>query len=111
VDKVRRAIGSDYFPGTPNNDINTQAGQWNFVPLTLWKPNAPEIMVMSQDAKQMMKSMFYNRITLGVNAWTDEMTGNLNYRARTRFGLGHVDYKHVAKLKFVTNDIDTAEKL
>ena len=101
VDKVRRAIGSDYFPGTANNDINTQAGQWNFVPLTLWKPKTPEIMVMSQDAKQMMKSMFYNRITLGVNAWTDEMTGNLNYRARTRFGLGHVDYKHVAKLKIL----------
>lgn len=113
VDKVRRAIGSDYFPGgtAALNDINTQAGQWNFVPLSLWKPDAPEIMVMSQDAKKMMKSMFYNRITLGVNAWHDDMTGNLNYRARTRFGLGHVDYKHVAKLKFVTEDIETATNL
>lgn len=103
VDKVRRAIGSDYFPGTGDNDINTQSDQWNFVPLSLWKPEEPEIMVMSQDAKKMMKSMFYNRITLGVNAWIDDMTGNLNYRARTRFGLGHVDYKHVAKLKVVAN--------
>ena len=110
VDKVRRAIGSDYFPGTGDNDINTQAGQWNFVPLSLWKPDEPEIMVMSQDAKKMMKSMLYDRITLGVNAWTDEMTGNLNYRARTRFGLGHVDYKHVAKLIIVGDASDGAAR-
>lgn len=103
VDKVRRAIGSDYFPGTANNDINTQSGQWNFVPLSHWDPTAPELIVMSQDAKKMMKSMFYNRVTLGVKAWTDDMTGNLNYRARTRFGLGHVDYKHVGKLIVVAD--------
>ena len=102
VDKVRRAIGSEYFPGTANNDINTQHGQWNFVPLALWKPNAPEIMIMSQDAKKMMKSMFYNRINLKVNVWETPGTGNLNWRARTRFGVGHVDYKHVIKIKFFT---------
>lgn len=99
VDKVRRAIGSEYFPGTANNDINTQYGQFSFVPLSHWAPAENEIMVMSQDAKKMMKSMFYNRITLNVKAWVDPGTGTLNYRARTRFGLGHVDYKHVVKLK------------
>lgn len=101
VDKVRRAIGSEFFPGTANNDINTQYGQWNFVPLALWQPDELEIMIMSQDAKRMMKSMFYNRINLNVNVWEEPGTGNLNYRARTRFGLGHVDYKHVAKLKIL----------
>ena len=99
VDKVRRAIGSEYFPGTANNDINTQHGAWNFVPLSLWKPETPEIMIMSQDAKKMMKSMFYNRINLSVNVWETPGTGTLNWRARTRFGLGHVDYKHVIKIK------------
>lgn len=99
VDKVRRAIGSEYFPGTANNDINTQYGQFSFVPLSHWAPAENEIMVMSQDAKRMMKSMFYNRINLNINTWIDSGTGTLNYRARTRFGLGHVDYKHVVKLK------------
>ena len=103
VDKVRRAIGSDYFPGTANNDINTQADQWNFVPLSLWNPTAPEIMVMSQDAKRMLKSMFYNRVTLQCKSWIDDNTGSLNYRARTRFGVGHFDYKHVVKLIVVAD--------
>ena len=99
VDKVRRAIGSEYFPGTANNDINTQHGQWNFVPMSLWKPADPEIIIMSQDAKKMMKSMFYNRIDLNINVWETPGTGTLNWRSRTRFGVGHVDYKHVIKIK------------
>lgn len=99
VDKVRRAIGSEYFPSTANNDFNTQAGAWTFIPLSLWKPENPEIMIMSQDAKRMMKSMFYNRINLGINVWEEPGTGTLNWRARTRFGVGHVDYKHVIKIK------------
>lgn len=99
VDKVRRAIGSEFFPGTANNDINTQHGQWNFVPLSLWKPDEAELMIMSQDAKRMMKSMFYNRINLNVTVWEEPGTGNLNYRSRARFGVGHVDYKHVLKVK------------
>ena len=98
VDKVRRAIGSEYFPGT-SQDLNTQSGAWNLVPLALWKPTSPEIMIISQDAKKMMKSMFYNRVNLNVNVWQEEKTGNLNWRARTRFGLGFVDYKHVIKIK------------
>lgn len=101
VDMVRRAIGSEYFPGTGDNDINTQHGAWDFVPLSYWKPETPEIMIMSQEAKKMNKSMFYNRVTLGINVWREDATGNLNWRARTRFGLGHVDYKHVVKIKFI----------
>lgn len=107
VDKVRRAIGSEYFPGTPNNDINTQSGQWNFVPMGLWKPAKPEIIVMSQDAKKMMKSMFYNRIDLQVKVWETPGTGNLNWRSRTRFGVGHVDYKHCMKVKILGSSDST----
>lgn len=109
VDKVRRAIGSEYFPGTGNNDINTQHGAWNFVPLSLWKPDTPEIMIMSQDAKRMMKAMFYNRINLAVNVWETPGTGTMNWRSRTRFGLGFVDYKHVIKIKvFAERPSDTS---
>ena len=107
VDKVRRAVGSEYFPGTANNDINTQSGQWNFVPMGLWKPAKPEIIVMSQDAKKMMKSMFYNRINLQVKVWETPGTGNLNWRSRTRFGVGHVDYKHCMKVKILGSSDST----
>ena len=98
VDKVRRATGSDFFPGT-SADLNTQKGIWDVVPLSLWNPAGNEIILMSQDAKKMMKSMFYNRINLGINVWKDENTGNINYRGRTRFSAVHVDYKHVIKIK------------
>lgn len=100
VDKVRRAIGSEYFPGTANNDINTQHGQWNFVPMSLWKPDTPELMIMSQDAKKMMKSQFYDRTGLKIRVWETPGSGNLNWKSRTRFSAVHVDYKHVCKIKF-----------
>lgn len=111
VDKVRRAIGSEYFPGTGNNDINTQNGAWDFVPLSLWKPDTPEIMIMSQDAKKMMKSMFYNRVNLNINVYETPGTGTLNWRARTRFGVGHVDYKHVIKIKINPKNTDGLTEL
>ncbi len=111
VDKVRRAIGSEYFPGTGNNDINTQHGAWDFVPLSLWKPETAELMIMSQDAKKMMKSMFYNRVNLGINVYETPGTGTLNWRARTRFGVGHVDYKHVIKIKINPTNTDGLTEL
>lgn len=111
VDKVRRAIGSEYFPSTATshdvNTINTQSGQWNFVPMGLWKPAKPEIIIMSQDAKKMMKSMFYNRIDLKVNVWETPGTGTLNWRSRTRFGVGHVDYKHCMKITILGSSDNT----
>ena len=99
VDKVRRAIGSEYYPATANNDFNPQNGAWDFIPLSYWKPDEMELMIMSQDAKRMMKAMFYNRINLSVNVWEEPASGNLNYRSRCRMGLGFVDYKHVIKIK------------
>ena len=110
--QARAAIGSQYFPGSANNDINTQACQWNLGIMPLWdraSTDAPlELMVLSQDAKDQMKSMWYNRRALKVNVWIDEFTGNLNYRSSTRFGFGHADYKHALKLKiFADESADT----
>lgn len=117
VDKVRRALGSEYFPGTSLNDINTQKGAFDFVPLSNWHPDTLELMIMSQEAKEMLnKAMFYNRVSLGINVWRDERTGTIHYRGRGRWGLGFVDYKHVIKLKIYTGDAPSnidqiAEKL
>jgi hypothetical protein len=68
-------------------------------------------MLVSQDAKKMMKAMFYNRVNLNVNVWQEEKTGNLNWRARTRFGLGFVDYKHVIKIKINPSSTDGLTEL
>ena len=110
VDKVRRAIGSEYFPGTSLNDINTQKGAWDFVPLSFWKPDTPELMIISQDAKKMNKAMFYNRVNLGINVWRDERTGSIHYRGRGRWGLGFVDYKHAIKIKIFMGNVPDAVK-
>lgn len=96
---LRQASGSEYFPGGPNNDINTQFGQWNIVPLTHWDTDVFEFMVMSQAAKDQNKSLFFNRTGLGINVYTENGTNNIHWTARARWGLGHVDYKHVIKIK------------
>lgn len=110
---ARQALGSQFSPSNGNNDINTQYGQFSLNIMPLWdrasKDDAMEIMVMSQDSKSQMRSMFYDRTALSVNAWVDDMTRNLNFSAYSRFGFGHADYKHVVKLKiFKTAPEDTS---
>ncbi len=96
-----------------NNDINTQYGQYSLNIMPMWdrasKDDAMEIMMMSQDSKSQMRSMFYDRTALSVRAWEDDMTRDLNFSAYSRFGFGHADYKHVVKLKiFKTTPGDTS---
>lgn len=105
---TRQALGSQFSPSNGNNDINTQYGQYSLNIMPMWdrasKDDAMEIMVMSQDSKSQMRSMFYDRTSLSVKAWEDEMTRNLNFSAYSRFGFGHADYKHVVKLKIFKTD-------
>lgn len=96
---VQRAVGSEYFPGGGNNDINTQYNQWTVCPLMYWDTEEPEILIMSQKAKEQMKSMFFNRVNLDVKVYNEPSTDNMHWYARTRFGVGHVDYKHVIRIK------------
>ena len=100
---TRQALGSQFSPSNANNDINTQYGQYSLNIMPMWdrasKEDAMELMVMSQDSKNQMRSMFYDRTSLSVRAWEDDMTRNLNFSAYSRFGFGHADYKHVVKLK------------
>jgi hypothetical protein len=96
---LQRAVGSEYFPGGSNNDINTQYNQWSINPLTYWDPKEDEIIIMSQKAKDQMKAMFFNRITLDINVYSDPGTENMHWFARTRFGVGFIDYKHCIRIK------------
>lgn len=105
---ARQALGSQFSPSNGNNDINTQYGQYSLNIMPMWdrasKDDAMEIMMMSQDSKSQMRSMFYDRTALSVKAWEDDMTRNLNFSAYSRFGFGHADYKHVVKLKIFKTD-------
>ena len=97
---VQRATGSEYFPGTDYNDINTQHGQWTVCPLRYWDAAEDEIIIMSQDAKnRQMKSMFFNRVALDVDVYRDPGTRSLHWNAYTRFSTVHVDYKHCIRIK------------
>ena len=100
---TRQALASEFVPGSGNNDVNTQYGQFSLNIMPMWdrssRNDAMEIMIMSQGSKEQLRSMFYDRTSLEVNAWEDDMTRNLNFSAYSRFGFGHADYKHVVKLK------------
>ena len=100
---TRQALGTQYAPASGDNTINTQYGQFSLNIMPMWdrasKDDAMEIMVMSQASKEQLRSMFYDRTSLSIKAWEDDMTRNLNFAAYSRFGFGHADYKHVVKLK------------
>ena len=96
---LRQASGSEYFPGGPNNDINTQYGQWNMFAMNQWETPNFEFIVMSQKAKDQNKSMFFDRTNLSINVWTENGSRNTHWDSRARWGLGHVDYKHAIKVK------------
>jgi hypothetical protein len=109
---VQRATGSEYFPGTDYNDINTQHGQWTVCPLRFWDAAEDEIIIMSQDAKnRQMKSMFFNRVALDVDVYRDPGTRSLHWNAYTRFSTVHVDYKHCIRIKINPKSTDGLTEL
>ena len=108
---IQRATGSEFFPGGSDNDINTQHNQWTICPLRYWDAKEDEIIIMSQKAKDQMKSLFFNRISLGINVYSDPGTENMHWFARTRFSVGHVDYKHVIRIKINPKSTDGLTEL
>lgn len=111
---TRQALGTDFWPGGNNNDINPQAGRWNFKPLTDWELGAGdpafELMVISQDAKNNMGSIFWNREALEVTANYDDDHRIFKWNGYCRFSLGHASYRHTARLKiFASAPSDTSK--
>lgn len=111
---ARQAIGSEFFPGGGNNDINTQAGIWNFKVLPDWElgSNDPfEMIVMSQDAKENLMSMFFDRTGLEVTGHYDDDHRLYKWNAYARFSLGHANYRHAVKIKVfkTTDEVDTSK--
>lgn len=110
---TRQALGTDFWPGGNYNDINPQAGRWNMKVLPDWELAAGgpdfEIITVSQDAKENMASMFWNREALEVTANYDDDTKIYKWNAYARFSLGHANYRHTTRLKiFKTKPSDVS---
>lgn len=98
---ARQAVGSDFFPGGGNNDINTQAGLWNFKVLPDWDVTGDnfEMIVLSQDAKENLMAMFYDRTGLEISGAYDDDYRLYKFNAFARFSLGFANYRHAVKIK------------
>lgn len=102
---VKKVVGSERTTGTDYNDINTQYGNWTIVILPNWETNDDRFMLMSSEAnKQLMGSMFYNRVALDIQNEVDIHTRNMIWNGYCRFGCGFNTWKHI----LLAVDSDTA---
>ena len=94
---VKKVVGSERTPGTNDNDINIQYGNWDVVVLPYWETNDDRFIIMSEEANEsLMGNVFFNRVPLTVTPWEDHHTANLIWTGRCRFGLGFNAWKHMA---------------
>ena len=94
--KVKKVVGSERTPGTNDNDINIQYGNWKIVVLPHWETQDDRFILMSSDANEDLRgNMFFNRVALNVVDWEDHHTGNFIWTGRTRLGVGFNSWKHM----------------
>lgn len=109
---VKTVCGSEKITGCGNNDINLHFGNWNVVVLPYWRCTDDRMMIMSSEAnKNLAGNMFFNRIPLTINNWTDYQTGNYIWNGRCRFGVGFGTYKHIALMVDSASAKENADKL
>ena len=69
-DLIKRIIRSDLIVGSNNNDVNTQKGLWNLIVDPMWQVTddaEPFILMSKQANKELMGSVFYDRVPLDVS--------------------------------------------
>ena len=94
---VKKVCGSERTTGNGNNDINIQYGNWDIVVFTDWVADDKRFILMSSEAnKNLLGSVFYNRVPLTVKNWVDYHTGNYIWNGRARMGVGHYTWKHAS---------------
>lgn len=94
---AKKVAGSERTVGSGYNDINTQYGNWTIVVLDGWETTDDRFMIMSSEAnKNLLGSMFYNRIPLDIRNEIDIHTRNYIWNGYCRFGLGFTTWKHMA---------------
>ena len=92
-DLVQTIIHSRLRPGTNNNDVNTQEGNWKLVVDHRWAANAkagqePFIIMSSEAQKELNGGVFYDRVPLDVANEVLLDSRNLKWTGYTRFSAG-----------------------
>jgi hypothetical protein len=79
-----------------NNDINLQYGNWQVIVDPNWESTDDRMILFSGEAnKNCLGNLLYNRKELTVHSWLSDKSGNLNFSARARFGIGFHNWKHM----------------
>ena len=97
-DFLDRMAHSAQIVGSGNNDINTQKGKWNVIPLTYWDAASgtnPYILCSSEFQKEFGASIFFDRIPLTVKDQINIDNFNLEFTGRGRFSCGFRDWRHM----------------
>lgn len=97
-DTVKRIIRSDLLVGSDFNDVNTQKGLWKLVVNHRWQAGSgknPYILMSSEANKELMGSVFFDRVGLKVMNDIDLDTHNLEWSGRCRFSAGFNNWRHV----------------
>lgn len=109
---AKKVVGSERTTNTDFNDINTQYGNWTIVILPGWETTDDRFMLMSSDAnKQLLGSMFYNRVNLDIRNYIDEHTRNYVWNGYCRFGIGFTTWKHILLAVDSTSAVTNATAL
>lgn len=92
---IKKVIGFKRTAGTDCNDI-IQYGNWTLVVLSGWETADDRFMLMSSEAnKDLLGSMFYNRVDLDICNYVDEHTRSFVWNGYCRFGIGFTTWKHM----------------
>lgn len=96
-DTVKRIIRSDLQAGSDLNDINTQKGLWKLIVDHRWTvtDGEPFILMSSEANRELMGSVFYDRIPLNVRNEVKNLSRNLEWSGRARFSAGFYDWRHI----------------
>ncbi|MBR2460903.1 MAG: hypothetical protein IKB34_06715 [Clostridia bacterium] len=100
---VRRAIGTQFRPGTSDNDINVLAGGWQLIVLPLWESDVDRFIIQSDESNRYNGgSMFYDRTPFQISR-NDQFDRNDNIllHGRARMSVVHNSYKHLMMCSLV----------
>lgn len=92
-DLVKTIIHSHQRPGTNNNDINTQEGNWKLIVDHRWAANAasgqePFILISSEAQRELNGGVFFDRVPLDVSNEVLNKSRNLEWSGYARFSAG-----------------------
>ena len=95
-DLIKRLLHSENIVGSPNNDINTQKGNWELIVDHRWEAaagTAPYILMSSEAQRELNAGVFYDRVALDVANEVDINSRNLKWSGYARWSAGFYDWR------------------